>query len=138
MKFKIFFSIFVLLCLCSCKITSIYYNDTSQIDDGDIFGCCTKLFFVTDQHITTTRIKSQYLIKELASIKEIINKKGQEFYKDDNFYNYAFITNNRDTIFSNELIVWRYKNKTFFYETKMKIIDLNDKVIRIHKNAKIK
>ncbi|GHT20734.1 hypothetical protein FACS189429_8820 [Bacteroidia bacterium] len=98
--------------LYSCKTICIYHNDTSNLDDGEIWGSNVNLFFGDNDNIRKVEIKSLKLSNELRKIKEQIMENGNDFYKDDACYNYAFITHTNDTIYCNEFVVWRYKKKT--------------------------
>lgn len=95
----------------SCKVTKVYYHDTSTFDDGEILGGNVNAFFQTDPNITVINSKSKKLLKELDLVISKINAEGAVFEKDDMLYDYAFITSKGDTLYSNGLVIWRHKNK---------------------------
>ena len=110
---------FTLLTLLSCEtLTNVYYNDTSKIDDGEIWGSKLNTFFIQDKNIKVTTDNSNGLNKELMMIKKEIIKNGEEILIDDHYYDYAFVTKG-DTLFMNNAFeMWRYQNKKSIISTK--------------------
>ena len=115
-----------LLFLTACQSTKIYYNDTSYIDGGEIWGYELELFFTQEeeedgwQNIKIVESKSKKLSKQLQNIKNQIIDYGSEIiyydsvfvYANEIFYDYAFITSSNDTLYCHkDWGEWCYKNK---------------------------
>ena len=106
--------VFLCCCTASCssKVIMIFYNDTSKVDDGEIFGSELNRFFLKEESTLYFKTKSVYLDKELINIKKKSTVNSKFINKDDSYYSYAFITKQGDTLFANEhLDLWRYRNK---------------------------
>jgi len=102
---------------CSQKVTKIYYNDSSKVDDGEIFGEALHIFFIQDKSIHIYQIQSNNLNNELQKIKDSINSTLTSGELDDSRYTYAFITVSKDTLFADyRLSYWKYKRKSILYE----------------------
>ena len=99
-------------CLISCSVaTKIYYNNTSNIDDGEIWGSNLNLFFVKNDRVKITQNKSNQLKTELKLIRDNLLKSNNVEKNDDYFYDYAFIINSKDTLYANSTFeIWRYRN----------------------------
>ena len=111
-KYNILYLVIFSALLSSCKvITKIYYHDTSNFDDGEIWGDNVVNFFNNDMNIKITNNKSKELYSELENIRKEIVSKGTYIDNDDRPYEFAFITSRNDTIYSNGLIEWRYNYK---------------------------
>lgn len=102
-----------LFSLFSCKVvTKIYYNDTSKVDDGEIWGSNLNVFFSKDKNVKITDNSSTNLNVELKRIKKVLLEKGESVVKDDLYYDYAFVMKSKDTLFTNSAFeIWRYKDK---------------------------
>lgn len=102
---------------CSQKLTLVYYNDVSKVDDGEIFGQELQRFFSRNDNIKVVSIKSNSFNKLLKTVGDSIKQYESENYSDDNYYGYAFVTANRDTLFADyHLQNWKYKGKRGKYE----------------------
>ena len=126
-----------LLLLTACQSTKIYYNDTSYICGGEIWGSQLNLFFTQDeedewQRIKITESKSKKLYKQLQNIKkQIISCDSEKIYYDsvflyanEMFYDYAFITSSNDTLYCyKKWGRWRYKNKVIELDSVVLDID---------------
>jgi hypothetical protein len=107
---------YVIITSCSQKITTVYYNDTTKVDDGEIFGEALQAFFVEDKNIYIYQVKSEKLSEELLKIIKIISAKVTVQEPDDSYYTYAFISASKDTLFTDyRLSYWKYKGKSVFY-----------------------
>ena len=111
----------IVLTSCSCSKTVIYYNNINQIDDGEIFGDRLKDFFTKDKRIQVELLNSSYFENELIKVLNLFDKSQNITIFDDNYYDYAFIVNKKDTLFSSkELTSWRFKNKYLKYKSSKK------------------
>ena len=109
---KVVFYMILFGLLMSCTMTTrIYYYDTSKFDDGEIWGDAIIYFFSENSDIVITQSNSKKLGLELINIKENVLKKGTIIEKDDSPYEFAFVTQDKDTLYSNGLIEWRYRNR---------------------------
>lgn len=81
-------------------ITRIYHNDTTQVDDGEIWGSTLSQFFVKDGQIRVTENSSRSLAQELLRVKGQLaktnNSKAVDYYP----YAYAFILASQDTLYT--------------------------------------
>jgi len=115
------FGLIFLIFLISCQTTKVYYNDTSGVDDGEIFGNVLHYFFsqedIKSNRIKVFSIRSNKLSAQLNKIKKqiiekdstiIYSENGIFIFGDDNIYDCAFITQKHDTIYGTGLL--RYKN----------------------------
>ena len=118
-KSKIVFFSLLALSLFSCKMTKIYYHNTQQIDDGEIWGSNLKSFFIQKDEVKITKSSSIELSNELLKIKNEIQSNGKLIDVDDDFYDYAFVLSKKDTLYSKGLIHWRYDEKTLRIESSM-------------------
>lgn len=127
------FLIFVSLALFSCSYsTKIYHHNTSSVDGGEIFGSSLFVFFEKNDRVEIKKVRSSELDKELQRILSLFEKDSTarevntkvslylseilsaDKEPDDYFYNYAFVVNEKDTLYSNghhTFQTWRYKNK---------------------------
>jgi hypothetical protein len=93
-------------------VTRIYQNDTSQVDDGEIWGSTLPLFFVKDVQIRVTESYSRSLAQELRRVKGQLaktkNSKAVDYYP----YAYAFILASQDTLYTDSYFSrWRCGNR---------------------------
>ncbi|HYC40779.1 MAG TPA: hypothetical protein VEB63_09840 [Chitinophagaceae bacterium] len=114
---------------CSQKLTVVYYNDSSKVDDGEIYGEALYSFFDPDKNIHIYEIYSNDLDKKLQAVIDSISSRSLPQEPDDAYYNYAFITASRDTLFADyRLSYWKYHNKSVLYKNEKLKILIRDKV----------
>jgi hypothetical protein len=105
--------IYCTLLSCNQNITTIYYNDNTKVDDGEIFGEHLASFFAPDKNIYIQKIKSAGLKKELKIISDSLNLRDIDTELDDSYYGYAFITSSKDTLFASySLSYWKSRHKS--------------------------
>jgi hypothetical protein len=105
--------VIVISLLSSCKnnYTLVYYNDTVHYDDGEIWGTQLNLFFEKSSDVKMIKVESKKLSEELKRIKNTLVENNELLKIDDGVYDYAFITDQQDTLYSNiRLEQFRYKN----------------------------
>lgn len=96
---------------CNRYTTVAYYNDNTQVDDGEIFGDHLASFFKPDNYIYIKRVDSKTLHIELGKIADSLRVVLQDEELDDSYYGYAFITSKKDTLFSDySLSYWKNSN----------------------------
>jgi hypothetical protein len=78
----------------------IYQNDTSQVDDGEIWGSSLRLFFIKDEHILLATSHSRDLSNELLRVKSLLNKTKSDKTDDYYWYDFAFILPSKDTLYT--------------------------------------
>lgn len=130
-KSKVFLHVLYLFvwCFLSCNhMVTIFYHDTSKVDDGDIWGNNLMLFFSKKKDISVSRTNSPELINELYKIKDQIQRNGNDIEADDRFYEFAFVLMDMDTLYTNGgFFDWRYKNRTLQIKSNIKSILGNHK-----------
>ncbi|WP_300686454.1 hypothetical protein [Chryseobacterium sp.] len=111
---------------CTSKEVLIYKHDNTKNDDGEIFGSNLKSFFNKNPNIYTVSINSKEISKKLLLIKEEIETVNNNVNPDDSYYEYAFIINKKDTLYTDyRLEFWRYGNNWISY----KLDDVTKKTI---------
>lgn len=104
----------LLLTGASCSTPIIVYHDIMDretINDGEIWAGDLHVFFMERERIEKKIIRSRDVSKELNRILNQIKKAHSVTVFDDNYYEYAFIINFRDTLYTNnEFLYWKYKN----------------------------
>ena len=110
--FQLIISLGLLCFLFSCKTSVIvYYHDTRNYDDGEIWGSDLSLFFKNEEDIKINKIQSEEIYTELMKIKKELNLCENVVEIDDGFYEYAFVVKTTDTLYTNGAFEdWRYKN----------------------------
>jgi hypothetical protein len=104
--------ILFMLLACNNKLTTLYYSDTSQVSDGEIFGEALNGFFYPNKHIYTYKIRLKNISQKLIEIKDSLSVKPKDIEPDDAYYDYAFITASNDTLFSDtRLKYWKYNSR---------------------------
>jgi hypothetical protein len=94
------------------EVTRIYQSDTSQVDDGEIWGSTRHLFFFKDVHIRVTESYSRSLAKELLRVKGLLAKTKNSKAVDYNPYAYTFILASQDTLYTDSHFYrWRCGNR---------------------------
>ncbi|SIT25982.1 hypothetical protein SAMN05421786_1173 [Chryseobacterium ureilyticum] len=102
---------------CTSKEVLIYKHDNTKNDDGEIFGSNLKPFFNKNPNIYTVSINSKKISKKLLLIKEEIETVNNNVNPDDRYYEYAFIVNKKDTLYTDyRLEFWRYGNNEISYK----------------------
>ena len=117
---KIICSITIIL-LSSCGfISKVIYYDVGNMDDGDIWDSDIMDFFYNKKRLIEIHKYSYKLNFEIKRILNIVkNQDSQEI--NETFYEYAFISNSNDTIYTNSYFeIWRYKNKKLKVPNKVK------------------
>lgn len=109
---------------CSQQLTVVYNNDSSKVDDGEIYGDALHTFFLPNKNIGIYEIRSNDLNKKLQGIMDSIRLVTLVQEPDDAYYKYAFITSSKDTLFADyRLSYWKYQGKCVFYEDdKLKLL----------------
>lgn len=108
------FCLLVILSSCSGPITIYHHHiDRERILDGEIWNGNLHVFFKDNEDIERTVLRSRILAKELNRILTLIKKEQLVTVFDDNYYEYVFIINSRDTLYTNnKFAYWKYKNLT--------------------------
>jgi hypothetical protein len=89
----------------------IYHNDTSQVDDGEIWGSTLRLFFVKDAQIHLATSHSRDLANELLRVKSLLNKTKSDKTVDYYRYDFALILGS-DTLYTDSHFYrWRSGTK---------------------------
>ncbi len=102
MKSLVIFFLFILFCVSCQRNTIVYYNNTEDYDDAEIWGTTDLyLFFKDELGVNNYRLTSRRYYRELYKIKNELINKGTDVYWDNNFYEYAFILNEEDTLYAN-------------------------------------
>lgn len=95
----------------SCQSTKVYFHDTNDYDDGEIWGGQLSLFFKKNEDIKISQINNKKLSSELNRIRNVLISNNEFIEIDDGFYEYAFVLNKKDTLFTNGAFKeWRYRN----------------------------
>lgn len=116
-KFYLLLIGWIVISACNRNLTIVYYNDTSKVDDGEIFGEQLQLFFTAAENIHISKIQSGKLNVELKKIKDTLNLMPRSTEPDDGYYGYAFITPAKDTLFSDYgLAYWKSNGKSVLYK----------------------
>jgi hypothetical protein len=117
---KIIYLITIILLISCGFINKIIYYDAGTMDDGDIWDSDITDFFYNKKRHMEIHKYSYKLNLEIKRIVEIVkNQENQEI--NETFYEYAFITNNKDTIYTNSYFeIWRYKDKKIKISNKVK------------------
>jgi len=101
---------------CSNKLTLVYYNDSRKVDDGEIYGEALHVFFIPDKNIQLYKIKRREINAVLFRIKDSLKNRPPTNEPDDGYYQYAFVTYKKDTLFADyRLNYWKYRNRISIY-----------------------
>lgn len=108
------FCLLWVLSACSGPITIYHHHlDRERILDGEIWNGDLQVFFSDREDIERKVLRSRMLAKELNRILTLIKKEQLVTVFDDNYYEYVFIINSRDTLYTNnEFAYWKYRNLT--------------------------
>lgn len=111
-KSVILLSILIMCILQSCSpVYEIFFYNPGDIDDGEIWDSDLEYFFMRKERLSQVKSISHKLTVELEEILISLKGKTKSEVDEGDFYEYAFVFQNKDTIFTNSAFeVWRHKN----------------------------